>query len=106
MSAFCAPAEIERPELDVLEHGRPDKLIVGILEQQTDIPPSLGERCLVTAGMVHQDDITREVIHEAERCHQQCRLTHADTTSNNDAFAIANVQTDAIEDGSASPSNY
>jgi hypothetical protein len=56
--------------------------------------------------MVHQDDITRDVIHEAERCHQQRRLTHADTASNDDAFVIANVQTDTIKNGPASPSYH
>ena len=93
-------AELERPEGDVVEHGRAEELDIGVLEDQADL--AVEAKGILASG--NRGDVPAERAHraggradDAVEQLQQGRFAAAVGAEQHDLLALADVQVDAVE---------
>ena len=92
--------EVQRPEADVLEDGRHEELVVGVLKDHADRAPDVGQRAL---GHRRAADVDRALRRREQpvQVHQQRRLAGAVGADDGDRLAVADRERDAVESARA-----
>ena len=95
LGLLARAAEVQRPEGDVLAHGRHEELIVGVLEHETDASPQVVD---VVASHDQARDLEPALARQqrVEVQHQR-RLAGPVGPEHGDALAVGHVQVDTVE---------
>jgi hypothetical protein len=88
-------AHVQRAECDVFQNSRAKKLVVRVLENQTDMPPYLSQ-IGPFEQLSHDANASSSRQHSVE-VEQQGRFSGATGTDQSDAFTLAHVKIDALQ---------